>query len=186
MWPFTRIQTFTEGLPVTPAFLNRLQDGVNQVANDLQTLTNRLLAATTHPCTVAHRLISTGTWTVGTLAPGSIAESVNARACNVVLLNPPPIGSRITGAAVKWKDGAGTSLLRFELFAQSFSESSFSPRGQVDSIGTGAVEIVPLALSPSNGFILAQGDRLYAKLSTQGGGAAERRVYELYLTHTPP
>jgi hypothetical protein len=177
MWPRAVIRTYSKGLPLIAEDLNRFQLAVVHKSH----------GDVTEPLPVSGRLITSGTWGIDTTAgtPGSIAESVNARACQIVP-RPPPVGSVITGMAMKVKDGGGTSLVRMEAFLRSFSESAATVVGSVDTTGTGAVQIVPLTMTSPFQFTIVQGDRLYVTLSTQGGGAAERRVYEIYVTYFRP
>jgi hypothetical protein len=84
---------------------------------------------------------------------------------------------------MKVKDGGGTSLVRMELYAASLSESGALVLGSVTTIGSGA--IVTLDIPPLT-YTVVKGERLYAAFVTTGGGAAQRRVYEAYLTHFRP
>jgi hypothetical protein len=176
-WPRTPIRTYSPGQPVFAEDLNAFQLAVTRKSH----------GDVTEPHPVNSRLITTGTWGVDTTAgtPGSIAESVNARACQLVL-KPPPVGSIITGLAMKVKDGGGTSLARMEAFLRSFSESGATVMGSVDTTGTGAVQIATMSMISPFQFTIVQGERLYVTISTQGGGAAERRIYEVYVTYFRP
>jgi hypothetical protein len=176
-WPRIPIRTYAPGLPLFADDVNRFQAAI----------VNRSHGDVIDPHPVSGRLITTGTWAIDTTAgtPGSIAESVNARACQVVL-RAPPVGSIITGMAMKVKDGGGTSLVRMEAFMRSLSESGATVMGSVDTTGTGAVQVLAMTMASPFQFTVVQGERLYVTLSTQGGGAAERRVYELYVTYFRP
>jgi hypothetical protein len=93
----------------------------------------------------------------------------------------------IVGAGMKVKDGGGTSLVRMELYAKTVGESGATVLGSVETTGTGAIttmDIVPPF--PPMAYTVVKGERLYATIIASGGGAAERRVYELYLTHYRP
>jgi hypothetical protein len=177
MWPRTPIRTYSPGIPLFAEDLNRFQAAIVHKSH----------GDVTDPHPVHGRLITLGTWAIDTTsaAPGSIAESVNARSCQLVL-KPPPTGSIITGMAMKVKDGGGTSLIRMEAFMRSFSESAATVLGTVDTTATGVIQVLPMPLISPFQFTVLQGERLYVTLSTQGGGAAERRVYELYVTYYRP
>ncbi len=178
--PMSRDKTVTPGDPIDAQLLNALQDCIVNGSHGLRT----------DAYSVDRRLVPSGgtggtTWVVdGTSAsPGSIAESANAQICHVVF-KPPPVGNVITGAAMKVKDGGGTSLVRMELYAASLSESGALVLGSVTTIGSGA--IVTLDIPPLLTYTVVKGERLYAAFVATGGGSAQRRVYEAYLTHFRP
>lgn len=171
-WPLTRIRTYKPGMPVASDDLNEFQDTAIQTKHGYLT--------TPHP--VDRRILVSGTWAVDAGgAPGAIVES-GAGLC-FVMLHSPPIGSVITGAAMKVKDGGASATLQCILWARSFAENGASQVGNGVSPGSGAITVSDLSVNP---YTLAQGERLYAEISTVGGAGGARNLYELYLTYYRP
>lgn len=177
-WPRTPLRTYAPGIAIEAADLNEFQRAINATAHGEIT--------EAHP--LDRRLITSGTWAVDTTtaAPGSTAESVNARQC-LLVFKPPPVGSVIVGAGMKVKDGGGTSRLTMELYARTVGETGSTVLGSVETTGTGAITTLDVVSPfPPMAYTVVKGERLFAALITSGGGAAERRVYELYLTYYRP
>lgn len=177
--PLSHDKTITPGDPIDAQLLNKIQDCIVNGSHGLRT--------EAHPLDRRLQVNPGVGWAVdGTSAsPGSISESTNGRTCHLVF-KPPPVGSVITGAGMKVKDGGGTSLVRMELYAKSASESGASFFGSVETAGNGAITTLDVVPGLGMPYTVVKGERLYAALITSGGGAAERRVYELYLTYFRP
>lgn len=177
-WPQTPLRTYAPGIAIQPTDLNELQRAVNVKAH----------GTITEAYPVDRRLRPSGTgWAVDetSASPGSISESANNQTC-LLVLKPPPVGSVITAAGMKVKDGGGTSLLRMELYARSTSESGATPFGTVTTSGSGAIETLDIVTGLGWPYTVVKGERLYVAFVTTGGGVAQRRVYEAYLTYYRP
>lgn len=164
--------TVNPGQPIPAELVNAHSDAITHNTHGTQTTRYR----------VADRRVITGSWSVATndgSAVGSIAEGTSGNTCQIDM-DQPPSGAIVTALKVKVRDGGASSLLRFELFASLDNGTASTAIATAISSGTNALEVVT---EPCNYTVPAIGittgnTRLFAILTTTGGGAGARRLYE--------
>jgi hypothetical protein len=165
-WPFGRIQTLNPGQPITAALINRMQDGINQVATSL----HGYGLVTILPS----RVNVSGTWSSNTV--GSITESTNAVTTRVFF--GVPIGVRLQKVVVVGRQESGATAqftARLIETASTATVTGISTIATSDGVTVGADQTIE-SLVPNGGYVTVLGRRYAVELGTTGGGGTQRTL----------
>jgi hypothetical protein len=166
MLPYSRNTDYAGGMPILADDLDALQDSVVSGAHGPQEL----------PLDLSRRIISSGTWTVGSGL--QLTESTSGVVCFVPIM--VPVGHLITGVRLRGIQTGASDQFSATLNGAT-GNASGNPIGSTtpsNSAIVGTEQDVNVVVSHTTGA----NTRYFVRVATLGGGAGNRIITGAFVT----